>query len=1138
MPSCNSNQLADVERVRFLATTFRHIHLVVFLIFVFSVVQMLTLWQVCQSGMKTADSLEHQGLPALNELASLQEHLALYRLDSYEYLFAQEAQKAGEAKAADDIALQMHAELKNIQKLFPEGEGRRLAANLEKAVDALDSQFQKVRGLVDADFPAAMKSMDQDIPPRTELVDAAANALKKFGYQFSGAQADATFASFGWIKSTAVMFGIANSLIVFCAFMFVLLAARRSRAQLSETLARLDERTQELQQTNGALALQKTELRLLFDIMPAMVWFKDTENNIVRVNQKVAEAAGKSVAELEGKSILEIYPQEAAKYYADDLEVIHSRKPKMGIVETFRDRDGNEVWVQTDKVPVFDENGKVAGIVVLAQDITGRRSAEENVRRLAAIVENSDEAIIGETLEGIITSWNHAAEKMFGHTAAEIIGQPLQLIIPPEQQSEESEILSGFDRGEQVCRFETIRLRKDGRHFDVSVTISPIKDTNGKIIGASKIVRDITERKLAENVLRESEERFSSAFELAPIGMALVAPDGRWVKVNRAICAIVGYSEAELLAGTFQEITHPDDLAADLECVRRLLAAEIRFYQMEKRYIHARGHFVTVLLDVSLIRDGRNQPLYFIAQIQDITERKRDEESLRLLGSAIEQSKESIIITDAQVNMPGPKILFVNRAFTQMTGYAAAEVFGKTPRMFQGPRTDKAVLKRLRKNLEDGEMFAGEAINYRKDGKEYDLEWQIAPIRDAGGKITHFVGIERDITGRKKLEEQLVQSRKMETVGKLAGGIAHEFNSILTAIIGQSELLLGDLPIGSPLIQNATEITKAANRAATLTRQLLAYGRKQFLQPEIINLNQIIAGMESMFLNLMGGDVGVQIVPARDLRVVKADAGQIEQVIVNLVINARDAMPNGGKLTLETANVSFDAESVDRYPELKSGDYVMIAISDTGMGMSETVRARVFEPFFSTKAVGDGTGLGLSTCYGIIKQSGGHISVYSEQGRGTTFKIYLPQIETRTENSVQRVAGLDLPHGTETILLVEDDQALREMAATLLRRLGYTVFAASNGVEALSLKHERSTGHIDLLFTDVVMPHMSGKELADRVRALYPHTKILFTSAYTENAIVHQGVLDKGVALLQKPFTPSALANKVREVLNPTGARL
>jgi CheY-like chemotaxis protein len=290
--------------------------------------------------------------------------------------------------------------------------------------------------------------------------------------------------------------------------------------------------------------------------------------------------------------------------------------------------------------------------------------------------------------------------------------------------------------------------------------------------------------------------------------------------------------------------------------------------------------------------------------------------------------------------------------------------------------------------------------------------------------------------------------------------------------------------------------------------------------------------MADVFHHLMGGCVEIQIVPDIGLQTVEADAGQLEQVILNMVINARDAMPNGGKLTLETANVSFDLESVGRYPELKPGDYVMLAITDTGMGMSAEVQAHVFEPFFTTKGVGQGTGLGLSTCYGIVKQSGGHIAVYSELGRGTTFKIYLPQVESQTKISLQCLDSLDLPGGTETILLVEDDPALREMAATLLRRLGYTVLAAANGIEALSLKHEASTGHVDLLFTDVVMPHMSGRELADRVRALYPFTKILFTSAYTENAIVHQGVLNKGVDLLQKPFTPSALAHKLREMLD------
>ncbi len=290
--------------------------------------------------------------------------------------------------------------------------------------------------------------------------------------------------------------------------------------------------------------------------------------------------------------------------------------------------------------------------------------------------------------------------------------------------------------------------------------------------------------------------------------------------------------------------------------------------------------------------------------------------------------------------------------------------------------------------------------------------------------------------------------------------------------------------------------------------------------------------MEGVLRHLMGAEVDTQIVPAPVLHAVKADVGQIEQVIMNLAINARDAMPKGGKFLLETANVSFEQDSVGRYPELKPGGYAMLAITDTGMGMSADVKARVFDPFFSTKATGEGTGVGLSTCYGIIKQIGGHISVYSEPARVTTIKIYLPHFESEVEITTRQIAVPDLPRGTETILLVEDDPALREMAATLLRRLGYTVLAAANGIEALGLKQQRGIGHVDLLFTDVVMPHMNGKELADRVQALYPHTRILFTTAFTENAIVHQGVLNKGAALLQKPFAPSALARKLREVLD------
>jgi two-component system cell cycle sensor histidine kinase/response regulator CckA len=549
--------------------------------------------------------------------------------------------------------------------------------------------------------------------------------------------------------------------------------------------------------------------------------------------------------------------------------------------------------------------------------------------------------------------------------------------------------------------FDEIEL-KDGRTFERYAFPQRI---GLECVGTVINWRDITGRKQAEAAMRESEERFSSAFEHAPIGVALVSPDGRWLKVNRVLCELVGYSESELLTRSFQDITHPKDLELDLENVRRMIAGEIRSYQIEKRYVHKDGRFVAVLLNVSLVRDGQGRPRYFISQIQDIT-------------------------------------------------------------------------------------------------------------------------------GRKQVEAQLFQSQKMESVGRLAGGIAHEFNSILTAIIGQSELLLGELPIGSPQATNATEIREAADRAATLTRQLLAYGRKQILQPVILDLNSVLLGMEGNLRQLMGTGSDVRLTSATGLKSIMADAGQIEQVIMNLAMNAADAMPAGGKLTLETANVTLDHEYASRFQDVKAGEYVMLAITDSGAGMSKEVRAHLFEPFFTTKGVGQGSGLGLATCYGIVKQSGGHISVYSELGRGTTFKIYLPEVQAATTMPVLRADSQVLPRGTETILLVDDDPVLLEIAGTFLKRQGYTVFMAASGSEALSLKQAGGIGPVDLLFTDVAMPAMSGKELADRVRALYPDTRILFTSAYTENAIAHQGALDPGVALLQKPFTPSALARKVREVLD------
>jgi PAS domain S-box-containing protein len=521
------------------------------------------------------------------------------------------------------------------------------------------------------------------------------------------------------------------------------------------------------------------------------------------------------------------------------------------------------------------------------------------------------------------------------------------------------------------------------------------------------------------------------------------------------------------------------------------------------------------------------------ALLAEIGERKRAEEALateqRLLNNLFTATPDIIYFKDREC-----RFLRINQGFTRRLGLSdPSEALGKTDFDFFGGQHAPEAYADEQQIMATGQpMIDKEEREDWKDGRVTWVSSTKLPTRDGAGKIIGIMGISRDITERKQFEARLFQSQKMETVGKLAGGVAHEFNSIMTAIIGQSELMLHDLPPGHPLRRNASEIHQAADRAAALTRQLLAYGRKQILQPDILDLNGVLAGLENTLRHLAGPNVDVRIAPPAGPKLVKVDAGQIEQVIVNVVMNAADAMPRGGKLTLETDEVVLDEEYVSQFADLKAGEYVRLAITDTGAGMCEAVKARIFEPFFTTKEVGKGTGLGLATCHGIIKQSEGHISVYSEPGRGATFKIYLPKARLETKAPGPPLKAPGLPRGTETILLVEDDPALREMAATLLGRLGYTVLTAADGLDALNVTHQRATGHIDLLFTDVVMPHMSGKELSDRIRALYPRTKILFTSAYTENAIVHQGILNAGVTLLQKPFTPSALANKVREVLD------
>jgi two-component system, cell cycle sensor histidine kinase and response regulator CckA len=413
------------------------------------------------------------------------------------------------------------------------------------------------------------------------------------------------------------------------------------------------------------------------------------------------------------------------------------------------------------------------------------------------------------------------------------------------------------------------------------------------------------------------------------------------------------------------------------------------------------------------------------------------------------------------------------------------------------------------------------------DGTELPIEVSLSPLDTEEGVLV--ASAIRDIRERKRLEEQFRQAQKMEAVGRLAGGVAHDFNNVLSVILGYAEMIVSDLKPEEPLRADVEEIRAAALRATDLTRQLLAFSRHQVLESKVLNLNAVIAGMEKMLGRLSGADIELTLLPASGVWNVKADPGQIEQILMNLAVNARDAMPQGGKLTIETANVELDEDYAGEHRDVGAGSYVMLAVSDTGAGMDAETKARIFEPFFTTKEKGKGTGLGLATVFGIVKQSDGHIWVYSEPGKGTTFKIYLPRVSGAAEIRVSErpVAS----HGSETILLVEDDDAVRILARTILRRQGYVVLEAPNGGEAL-LVCEQHGAKIDLLLTDVVLPRMSGRQLAERLGTLRPGMKVLFMSGYTDDAILQHGILDSGVAYLQKPLTPASLSQKVREVLD------
>ncbi|MFB3923148.1 MAG: PAS domain S-box protein [Terriglobia bacterium] len=549
-------------------------------------------------------------------------------------------------------------------------------------------------------------------------------------------------------------------------------------------------------------------------------------------------------------------------------------------------------------------------------------------------------------------------------------------------------------------------------------------------------------------------------------------------------------------------------------------------YELEYRMLAAAGRTVWLRDKVRIVKGIDGRPRQLRGVMLDVTQVKLAEEERARLSLAVEQAAEAIVITDLEGT-----ITYVNPAFERVTGYSRAEALGQNPRILKSGKQNEDFYKELWKTLARGDVWIGRFTNRRKDGTTYEAEAVLSPVRDMAARIVNYVAVERDVTRERQLEEQVRQSQKIEAVGRLAGGVAHDFNNLLTIISGYSDLLLTRLDTEDPSRGHVTEIKKAADRAASLTRQLLAFSRRQVLAPQVLDLNHVVVNIHKMLRRLIGEDIDLVMVPAPDLGRVRVDPGQIEQVLLNLVVNARDAMPHGGKIVIETANVELNDRYAGGHFPVNAGPYVMLAVSDTGCGMDAETQSHIFEPFFTTKEQGKGTGLGLAMVYGIVKQSEGYIWVYSEMGQGTTFKIYFPSVAAEPPQPEAAKVTRGHARGAETILLVEDESSLRSLVRGLLEGIGYTVLEAPDAEKAIRSSEEYD-GPIHMLLTDVVMPGMSGPELSQQLAVSRKDMKVLYMSGYADDAIVQHGILSSNAAYLQKPFTPEGLAQKIREVLD------
>lgn len=798
------------------------------------------------------------------------------------------------------------------------------------------------------------------------------------------------------------------------------------------------------------------------------------------------------------------------------------------------------------------------------------RASEERYR---ALVETSPDAITLLDSGFNILFCNRRAVTLHGFAnAVQLLGHPVLEIIAAEDRTRVLETLRQTSYQNSAHNIECVMLKKSGDHFAAEVSVSQLVNSAEQAEQFVMVARDISGRKQAEAEIKRRNRELTLLNQIIAASAVSLEPEGILEVVCRELVHALDMSYAN--AGLFKENKTELRIVAEHNTQKVLselyrtvpvstspalqflltnrcplvvpdIQAEARLAPMID-LLQQRGTVSLLMLpflvegrvvgsltlecerphqfsseDISLVWSVADQVAGVLARALLIQTREQ-------LSAAIDQAGEAVIIADID-----GIITHVNPAFERITGYTSAEVIGQTAYFLTKDQPEPDLYQRVWSILNAGEVWHGRVVNKKKDGTRYTADATIIPVRAENGATINYIEIQQDVTSELQLEEQLRQSQKMEAIGRLAGGIAHDFNNLLTVINGYTELLLTRYPDPEdPHHCDLDQIKKAGSRASALTQQLLAFSRKQSLQPQVLNLNHVVNNAHQLLHRLIGEDLELVIDLKPNLAQVMADPGQVEQIILNLAVNARDAMPQGGKLIIATDNTALDEASVRLYPEVVPGSYVQLAVTDTGTGINQETLAHIFEPFFTTKEQGKGTGLGLATVHSIVKQHGGHIRVDTAPGRGTTFKVYLPQLKTLSELPPESSSTSEMPRGSETILVVEDDLSVREIMCHILQANGYTIHQAASGPEAINFCQETQPENIHLLLTDMVMPGMNGQSLASNLKSRYPQLKVLYTSGYLENNLSQQGLLESKAVFLEKPFTPDTLTRKVREVLD------